>query len=119
MKTDIKDYEINISWSAEDECFFARVPAIEGCMSHGNTLEAAAHNIREAFEGIVLSLEAHGHPVPDADLTRQRLGSVERFLNLSALAREAGLNKHTLRAKLKNGTRFTPEEAAAIARVLP
>lgn len=119
MKTDIKDYEIKISWSAEDDCFFARVPAIEGCMSHGDTLEEAAQNICEAFEGIILSLEAHGHPVPEPDLTRQRLSSVERFLNLSALAREAGLNKHTLRAKLRNGTRFTPEEAAAIERVLP
>jgi predicted RNase H-like HicB family nuclease len=119
MKADIKDYEIKISWSAEDDCFFARVPAIEGCMSHGNTLEEAAGNIREAFEGIIEAMDAHGHEAPAPDMTRQRLGSVSRFLNLSALARESGLNKHTLRSKLRNGTRFTAAEAAALERVLP
>jgi len=119
MKPSIKNYRITLEWSEEDEAFIARVPAFRHCLSHGDSPEEAIRMVQEALEGVVETMEAHGHDIPQPDMTRQRLSSVERFLNLSALARESGLNKHTLRAKLRNGTRFTPEEAAAIERVLP
>ena len=48
----------------EDGVFVAEVPALPGCISQGRTRSEALHNIREAMEGYIASLEAHGEPVP-------------------------------------------------------
>lgn len=48
----------------EDGMFVARVPALPGCLSQGATRAEALANIRQAIEGYLESLEAHGEPVP-------------------------------------------------------
>jgi antitoxin HicB len=48
----------------EDGVFVAECPALPGCISQGDTREAAIANIRDAIRGYVVSLEKHGEPVP-------------------------------------------------------
>ena len=48
----------------EDGMFVARVPSLPGCLSEGRTRTEALANIREAIEGYLESLEAHGEPIP-------------------------------------------------------
>jgi antitoxin HicB len=40
------------------------VPALPGCTSQGETREEALSMIREAIEGYIESLVAHGDPIP-------------------------------------------------------
>ena len=48
----------------EDGVFVAEVPALPGCISQGNTRNAAVENIKEAIAAYLESLEAHDEPVP-------------------------------------------------------
>jgi len=48
----------------EDGVFVAQVPSLPGCISQGKTREEALANAREAIQGYVESLEAHGDPIP-------------------------------------------------------
>jgi predicted RNase H-like HicB family nuclease len=52
----------------EDGGYHAFVPALKGCHSQGETLEAAIDNIREAITGYLESLKAHGEPIPTEDI---------------------------------------------------
>ena len=53
VKTDARDYEIRIWYSAEkgDECFVAQVVEWPGIMAHGDTREEAARQIQLALDG--------------------------------------------------------------------
>lgn len=112
-------YAINITWSDEDDGYIATVPALTGCMSHGDTIEEAGANIQEAMEGWLACATAHGDPIPEPDRAMDDLRRFAPVINLSALARRAGVNKHTLATKIRRGTRFTPEEAKKIRAALP
>jgi predicted RNase H-like HicB family nuclease len=57
-------YRIDIFWSAEDECFVVNVPELDGCKTHGDTLEQAVAHAQEAIDGFIESLNARGLPVP-------------------------------------------------------
>lgn len=48
----------------EDGVFVAHVPALPGCVSQGLSRAEALTNIREAIEGYLDSLRAHGEPIP-------------------------------------------------------
>jgi antitoxin HicB len=48
----------------EDGVFIASVPSLPGCVSQGDTRGEAAQNVREAIEGDLESLQAHGEPIP-------------------------------------------------------
>jgi antitoxin HicB len=63
---DARQYPAVIAWSNEDDCFVASVPLLPGCMSHGDTAEAAAHNILEAAEGWLATARKRGIPIPPA-----------------------------------------------------
>jgi predicted RNase H-like HicB family nuclease len=47
----------------EDGIFVAEVPSLPGCISQGRTRDEALRNIREAIEGYLESLKAHGEPI--------------------------------------------------------
>jgi predicted RNase H-like HicB family nuclease len=53
MRSDPRDYEIRIWYSAEkgDECYVAQVVEWPGIMAHGQTPEEAARQIQLALEG--------------------------------------------------------------------
>lgn len=49
-----------------DGGYTAYVPSLPGCVSEGDTRAETLDSIREAIEGYLESLEAHGEPVPPA-----------------------------------------------------
>jgi hypothetical protein len=51
-------------------------------------------------------------------LTTKRLKELTRILNLSALAREAGLNVYTLQTKVRRGSPLSAHETAALVGAL-
>ena len=53
-----------------------------------------------------------------APLTVHRLREISGVLNLSALAREAGINPHTLQAKIRRGSPLTGQETSALLAAL-
>jgi predicted RNase H-like HicB family nuclease len=53
-----------IIYPGEDGFWVGQGPSLPGCISQGETTDAAIGNIREAMEGYVLSLEEDGLPVP-------------------------------------------------------
>ncbi|CAG0974641.1 hypothetical protein ANRL4_01490 [Anaerolineae bacterium] len=46
--------------------YTVEVPSLPGCISEGDTLEAAISNIREAIDLYLESLTERGKPIPDA-----------------------------------------------------
>lgn len=54
-----------IIYPGEDGFWVAECPSLPGCVSQGETREAAVTNIREAIEAYVLALKADGLPVPE------------------------------------------------------
>jgi antitoxin HicB len=48
----------------EDGVFVAECPTLPGCISQGDTREAALNNIKDAIAGYIFSLEKHGEAVP-------------------------------------------------------
>ena len=58
-------YEIIIYWSNEDEAFIAEIPELPGHMAHGNTLEDALENIKEAIQLWIDTAKEFGDPIPE------------------------------------------------------
>lgn len=54
-----------IIYPGEDGFWVAECPSLPGCISQGETREAAINNIREAIEGYVLALQDDGIEVPE------------------------------------------------------
>ena len=48
----------------EDGVFVAECPTLPGCISQGETREAAVQNIKDAIAGYLASLEKHGEAGP-------------------------------------------------------
>lgn len=116
MKTS-KQYQVTIEWSAEDEAFIARVPAIKGCISHGETREEAAINIEEALEGVLLSMESRNIPIPTPDGTLSLLKSLKPILKINQLAKLIGMPPSTLSSKIDRGGPFSDDERRRIVEV--
>ncbi|HAV63009.1 MAG TPA: hypothetical protein DCY13_11665, partial [Verrucomicrobiales bacterium] len=51
-----------IIYPGEDGFWVAECPSLPGCVSQGDSREAAVANIREAIEGYVLALQDDGLP---------------------------------------------------------
>jgi len=88
------DYRVVVEWSAEDDAFVARVPALPGCAAHGPTPQRATLEAVAAANGILESMRAHGDSLPLADATAGRSGQLrlrlprslhERLARLAAL----------------------------------
>jgi antitoxin HicB len=60
-------YRAVVEWSQEDECFVARAPAFEVLAAHGDTPEAAIHELHVAGEATVALMRETGRPVPEPD----------------------------------------------------
>lgn len=51
-------------YPGEDGWWVAECPSLPGCVTQGETREAAIANIKEAIEGYVAALTEDGLPVP-------------------------------------------------------
>ncbi len=58
-------YEIILYWSEEDNAYIAEVPELPGCMTHGDTQEAALSNVKEAMQLWIDTAREFGDPVPE------------------------------------------------------
>lgn len=56
----------------DGDSYHGYVPALPGCHTAGDTIEETRNNLREAIQGILLSMKKHGDPIPSDD-------SVETF----------------------------------------
>jgi len=114
-------YLTKIYWSDDDEAYVAEVPALPGCVTHGESYQEAARRIEEAMKLWIASAHKHDDPVPEPDLASEEISRLSPLLNVSKLARLAGMNKNTLASKLRRKSSFTSEEArrirAAVASV--
>lgn len=117
-KTTHPRYLVKIWYSDEDQCYLAEVPALRGCFTHGSTYAKAAANAQEAMEAWLESAARHDDPVPVADIASEEIARLRSILNVSKLARCAGINQHTLASKLRRGSKLTDSEAKAVRRAL-
>lgn len=120
MKTKLVSphYLVKIWFSEEDGCFLAEVPALRGCMTYGASYQEAAGRVEEAMQAWLDSSRRHGDPVPEPDLAAEELSRLRPILNMSKLARRAGVNQHTLASKLRRGSKLTEQESKAVRRAL-
>ena len=118
MKHTITNYQINVRWSPDDEAFEASVPALRGCIAYGEDAAEAVTELLIAAELWIEAATAHGKTIPQADATRERLASLVPILNMSRIAREAGISVQTMASKLKRGTPWTEAERESVSRVL-
>ena len=58
-------YEIILYWSQDDGAFVAEVPELSGCAAHGDSLEAALANVREAIDLWITTAREFGDPIPE------------------------------------------------------
>jgi len=58
------EYEVVLQPELEGG-FSVFVPRLPGCVSQGETREEALAMIKDAIEGYVESLDAHGDPIPE------------------------------------------------------
>jgi predicted RNase H-like HicB family nuclease len=56
-----------VLYRGEDGFWVAECPSLPGCISQGETREAAIQNIRDAIQGYVATLEQDHLPVPPED----------------------------------------------------
>ncbi len=62
--TKINPYRIVIDWSDEDQTYIARVPELDGVVTHGDTQVKALEMAHEAIDLHLESLKAHNEPAP-------------------------------------------------------
>jgi antitoxin HicB len=69
-------HEFEVVLQAEAEGGFSVfVPQLPGCASQGETKEEALAMVKEAIEGYLESLEAHGDPIPQVEIARVSVGA--------------------------------------------
>lgn len=57
----------------EDGYWVVECPSLPGCVSQGQTKTEAIANIKEAIEGWIETMKAHGQPIPQEDFDTQIL----------------------------------------------
>ena len=107
-------YTINIHWSEADDCYVAKSPAFPTLTADGATMQEALEDMQTVLALAIESLEQEGWPAPVEDRAMAELRRFSPVLNISALARRAGINKHTLSTKLKRGSTFSRTESEKI-----
>ncbi len=111
-------YQITVSYSADDEGYVARMPALRYCLAFGETPEKAVKEVKAAAAEMLKVMEQEGKPLPAVDTTLARVTALQPLLNLSAIAKAANISVQTLSSKISRGTAFTADESARIGRVL-
>ncbi len=111
-------YLTKIYWSEEDACYVGEVPALKGCVAHGDSYEETAHELATAIRGWLTVAKKHHDPIPQPDLAMEEIQRLSPILNLSKLSKLAGINQHTLASKLRRGSKFTPAQSLRIVHAL-
>ena len=64
MGKTMNKYLVEIFWSEEDKGYIAVVPDLPGCSAFGETLEEAAHEIKDAQESWLEACRNSGDSIP-------------------------------------------------------
>ena len=67
-------YKVDIRWSDEDKAWIARVPELDGVVTHGDTVVEAAKMAEDAIALYIESLQAHDEVPPKPTALRQLSG---------------------------------------------
>lgn len=67
-------YLITIVWSEEDQCYIAEAPELEGCVTHGSSIDEAARQAQDAIESWIRVAKKLNHPIPEPVATRRVSG---------------------------------------------
>jgi predicted RNase H-like HicB family nuclease len=59
-----QDYQVVVRWSAQNGCFLAFAPALQGCRTHGDTAEQALRNGLEVAQLWLDDAVRNGDPIP-------------------------------------------------------
>jgi predicted RNase H-like HicB family nuclease len=71
-----KDHEFEVVLQPEEAGGFSvSVPRLPGCVSQGESREEALVMVKEAIEGYLESLEAHGDPIPRVEVEHVTVGA--------------------------------------------
>ncbi len=60
----MKDYHINIFYSAEDEGYIADIPDLEACSAFGETPDEALRQVEVAKKAWLAAARKEGKPIP-------------------------------------------------------
>ncbi|MDR2429888.1 MAG: type II toxin-antitoxin system HicB family antitoxin [Puniceicoccales bacterium] len=115
---DANHYVVRINWDESSEGWLATVPAIPGCLCVMPTQESALKEIRVLIRACLEIKCENGHPVPQPDASElEEVAGVLPLLNISELARVAGVPRATLAARVRRA-RPTLKPNVAIAKRL-
>ena len=60
----MRNYEIILYWSKDDNAFIAEVPELAGCMADGKTRAEAIQNVETVIEEWIDTARAEGRTIP-------------------------------------------------------
>jgi predicted RNase H-like HicB family nuclease len=89
----------------DDQYYYAKVLELDGCQSHGETVDEAYQNIREAMEGYLEVKLEHGDPIPEpvpddkeysGKFNLRLPKSLHKYLAEQAEAENVSLNQYIL-----------------------
>jgi predicted RNase H-like HicB family nuclease len=60
----MKDYHINVFYSAEDGCYIADIPDLKYCSAHGKTPHEAVKQVEIAKAGWLQAAKEQGKSIP-------------------------------------------------------
>jgi len=110
-------YPILLHWSEEDGEWVATSPAWPGLSALDKNPNVAVQRMMEAMEMASEANAERGRPVPEFPSVAV-LKHASEVLNISAIAKRAGLRSQTLHSKLRRGNSLTAVESASISNVL-
>lgn len=67
----MRRYTLLLTPATEEGGYVVTVPALEGCITEGDSIEEAIRNAREAIQGYIESLEEAGEEIPEESLPPQ------------------------------------------------
>jgi predicted RNase H-like HicB family nuclease len=115
---DAKRYAVRIEWSDDDEGFVARVPALPGCLCVMPTETAALKEIRGLIREFLEIKHERGSAIPEPDGGLEIVRGLLPIVNVSKLARAAGVNRTTLTSRLHRGTPMPKEDTQRVRNVI-
>ena len=122
MKTEAKQYRLEVIWSEEDHCYVGRCPDLflGGC--HGDDSEAVETELGSIMEEVVDDYIKAGKPLPEPSHRTARLGSAvearrQTGLNQKGFAKAIGVGVGTLR-NWEQGRIIPKGTAATLLRII-
>lgn len=57
-------YSVIITWSDVDMCYIGKVLELDGCVTHGETVEELINNVNEAIDAWIETANAYNMEIP-------------------------------------------------------